>query len=386
MSNAVKMYANVPSWERGTPDTTSFTHEVNNERAAMADICFAQLGRGDEIDSLYALRDYANKPLSDLYGPLQGKLRIETTGGGSLVLHAKHFISPRSWSLSDTIYRHVAGPDVLTPHVIRTANDDVVQYFDITTGQIAAVPDDNNESGNQIHVSFTNYTPADFVDPHNSAHVKALGKGLAGLRAGLDSLPAEFVAQIRDNGQGVLARWQDGKRLFAENKDTICALLKDKASEVDFSLIVDTAERFDAATQGDLVPTHSDLVPGNVMISDGKALILDFDNIGCSALPRDADYGLALFRIVLNQLDKSSSIDEIRHKEETLRRGYNAVAGADDQMTLERAKDACILNAWKMIANVGDHVKNPQNTMAQGNLIKFAQQTQSMVALVNKLG
>lgn len=327
---AAQLRLNTASWQgMGNDHSQIFQHDVSGARSRFVEE--AALKFSDEnVTSIKALMDYDTKR-PDTY---VGSYLVTFGSGQKIVLHAKEYVHPETYDLSNRIYG-----------VYRSHGISAVQIEPMLDGARYGVQDG-------LHIYATPY--AEGRHPDRIEDIFEIAAEIARVHDAHQDLSQTVIAQVQTNSAGTLALFQSGIDVFRSVKGQEILTRAGVSDARDAEFLSSCVKVYEDAC-AHMAVSSSDMIPGNVLIDDfdGTVTFLDFDNIGASWMPYGTDIGLAIYRIGMDFAKDEMGCPNDRAVVDDFCDGFNAVARGDAQLAPAKlGKMAIVGNVTKFLANI----------------------------------
>ena len=338
---AEKLRLNTASWQgMGNDHGHIFTYGVSGARSRFVEEAAQRFSDGP-VASIKALINYdAKRPEAHV-----GSYLVTFGSGERIVLHAKEYVHPETYDLSNQIY------GVYRSHGISAA-----KIEPMLDGSRYAVQDG-------LHIYATSYIEG--RHPDRIEDIFEIAVEIARTHDASSDLSSNILSQVKENSATTLALFQSGIDVFRSEKgrDILARAGVTEANDVAYlASCVDAYEK--ACTH--MALSSSDMIPGNVLIDDfdGTVAFLDFDNIGASWMPYGTDIGLAIYRIGMDFAKDENGCSNDRAVVDDFCDGFNAVARGDKTLNTAKLENMAIVgNVTKFLGNMAaaalDEVRIP---------------------------
>ncbi len=307
-----------PFWLKNIPSatgaTTSNLYDRWKETASptrhsfVADILRNYMKRA--ACTVRTLFPYDQEPFSSVYRetPLQGKYLVNAKN----VVHVKASVDEEALALGDKVF-----------HTINQENQDLIMCRLTMTSIGAPVVYQSHyaayvtpyQAGRHPHS-----TPGDLF---------AVGKGLGKLQAAFNTLPRRLNCAIKESSQTEIKRFSSGALYLLDHAHDFSSEYPNEANAV-----LNTAESFIVADQKSWMPSHMNMILGDIMLdANNNVIILDNERIAGGWMPEGLDIGTAVTRIALEALlpDGTEPRATVEHVKPLLE-GYNTTSPSPKTM------------------------------------------------------
>lgn len=304
MSQPQLWYANLPSATgTGSEDFygNRFTHEVPGhirdfiEQKIFKDNVFP--GVVGEVASLF---DYQSPGMQKHYAdtPFQGKYRVrlfqmsekDGLGHSDVIVHVKMAASEKVMGLGHAVFKEIAKdfkdePELQMAALVRGEGSRFVQNVRADDGTKYAVYVTPEIKGRHL-----------FSTPEDLA---ALGRGLGKLSNAFNNLTLRSLIRIKESSQKQIALLTEGARHILDHEGWYRERFEEKFGKATLDALVDQATQYTTMDQESWVPSHFNMIHGDVLRTKTGVAILDPERIADGFAPEGMDLGQAMVRIAL---------------------------------------------------------------------------------------
>lgn len=299
---AALLRMNKGSWDgMGSDHRKIFTHVPSDSRRGFVEKA-AALFSGRPVTGITSLLDYETKRPDSMVG----SYRVTYDDGTTLVIHAKQYLHPETYDLSNNVYAFYNASGISAAQLHPTVNG--YYHGNVDGLSVYATP---NIAGRH---------------PDRIADVFHVAATLARVQEVNKNLPEPIVLKIQNNAKTTLDWFESGTRYF-ESTDGQSALAEAGITEPkDVAFLKGCVETYKKSLSH-MAVSSNDMIPGNLLIDDqGNVTLLDFDNIGASWMPYGTDIGLAAYRIALDFAKNENGEADDALAIKTFCEGFNSAA------------------------------------------------------------
>ena len=309
MSQSQIWYANLPSATGAKIEDfygDRFTHEVRGPSIERFLVSAASpFLRGSLFGVSKSLFDYRSPGMRDVYKdtPFQGKYLVEdlwdmpegTQFMTPLVLHVKMAADEGVMRLGHRVFETIGhrvfeaigehDPSLQMVQLRRGKDGKFVQNVLADDGMQYAVYATPEIEGRHLFS-----TPEDLT---------ALGQGLGRLSNAFNALSQGLKDEIKTSSQKQIALLTQGARHILDNQGWYRETFEEKFGKATLDALVDQATQYTTMDQAAWVPSHFNMIHGDVLRTETGIAILDPERIADGFAPEGMDLGQAMVRIAL---------------------------------------------------------------------------------------
>lgn len=305
MTQPQNWYANLPSATGAKTEyfyENRFTHRVSDETESFLAVVLDERFGLHLVDDAKGLFDYQSPGMQNHYAgtPFQGKYRVKSfysvpddglSNGGvftkSDIVHVKMAADEAVINLGNRVFAAIGEQksSLKMVQLQRGKDGNFVQNVQADGGMQYAVYVTPEIEGRHLFS-----TPEDLT---------ALGQGLGRLSNAFNALSQDLKNEIKTASQKQISLLTQGAQHILDNQGWYREKFEEKFGKATLDALVDQATQYTTMDQKSWVPSHFNMIHGDVLRTENGIAILDPERVADGFAPEGMDLGQAIVRIAL---------------------------------------------------------------------------------------